>query len=298
MDKLRLQQIRLAYNERIVLHDVSFGIKAGELVGVVGPNGSGKSTLIKGITRVMPLKNGCVYVNETDISTMRQEELARFVAVVPQHMSLPEAFTSFEVVLMGRTPHLGFLRYEGQKDIDITVKAMEITDTWHFAQRRVGELSGGEKQRLTIARALTQQPEIILLDEPTSHLDINYQIETLELISRLCHNEQVAVLAAVHDLNLAAQYCDRIIMLNQGKIYAEGSATEVVTPANVKEVYGADVCISAHPLNQLPVTMVTASGNHSGQKGKPDKTLSETRRRNVSINTGINRPGVRPDIYR
>jgi iron complex transport system ATP-binding protein len=112
---------------------------------------------------------------------------------------------------MGRTPHLGFLRYEGQKDIDIATGAMKITDTLHLAERRSGELSGGEKQRLTIARALAQQPQIILLDEPTSHLDINYQIETLELISDLCRREGLAVLAALHDLNMAAQYCDRIV---------------------------------------------------------------------------------------
>ena len=192
---------------------------------------------------------------------MSQDELARLVAVVPQYTSLPNAFTSFEVVLMGRTPHLGFLRYEGHNDINITTKAMEMTDTWHLAGRRVGELSGGEKQRVTIARALTQQPEVILLDEPTSHLDINYQIETLELMSNLCRQEGLAVLAALHDLNLAAQYCDRIIMLKDGSIYAEGNAPDVVTPDNVRQVYGADVHISPHPVNSLPVTFITASNN-------------------------------------
>ncbi|MDD3994991.1 MAG: ABC transporter ATP-binding protein, partial [Dehalococcoidales bacterium] len=127
-----------------------------------------------------------------------------------------------------------------------------------------GELSGGEKQRLTIARALAQQPQIILLDEPTSHLDINYQIETLELISELCKKEGWAVLAALHDLNLAAQYCDRIIMLNKGRIFNEGTPCEVVTAVNVKRVYGADVCISSHPVNRLPVTLVTGNRWHNG----------------------------------
>lgn len=258
MDKLRLNDVKLAYGDRVIIAGISLEVKAGELLGIVGPNGCGKSTLIKGITRVIPPKSGAVYINGRNISIMSQGELARLVAVVPQNTYLPEAFTSFEVVLMGRTPHLGFLCYEGQNDVDIAVRAMKITDTWHLAGRRVGELSGGERQRLTIARALTQQPQVILLDEPTSHLDINYQIETLELISGLCRGSDLAAMAAMHDLNLAAQYCDRMIMLKRGRVYAEGSAAEVVTPYNVKEVYGADICISTHPVNHLPVTLITA----------------------------------------
>ncbi|MFC1860578.1 ABC transporter ATP-binding protein [Chloroflexota bacterium] len=261
MEKLYLRNVTLAYGERMVLNGITFGVKGGEFLGIVGPNGCGKSTTIKGITKVIPLKKGSVHLDNKTITAMSQDELARLIAVVPQHTSIPEAFTAFEVVLMGRTPHLGFLRYEGQSDINIATKAMEMTDTWHLAGRRVGELSGGEKQRLTIARALTQQPEVVLLDEPTSHLDINYQIETLELMSSLCQREGLAVLAALHDLNLAAQYCDRIIMLKEGVIYAEGNASDVITAANVREVYGADVHISSHPINHLPVTLITAGGS-------------------------------------
>ncbi len=264
MQKLSLKNLTLGYGETIVLSDINMDIRSGEVLGIVGPNGCGKSTLIKGITRVIPLMDGDVFLNEKSIIDMPQNEIARNIAVVPQSAALPEAFTAFEIVLMGRTPHMGFLEYEGKKDIDIAVKAMELTDTLHLAERRAGELSGGERQRLTIARALAQQPQIILLDEPTSHLDINYQIETLELISGLCKTEGLAVLAAMHDLNLAAQYCDRIIMLNKGCIFDEGSPCEVVTAVNVKQVYGADVCISAHPVNKLPVTLVTSSRNHNG----------------------------------
>jgi iron complex transport system ATP-binding protein len=262
MVKLRLQNIKLAYDTRVVLEDISLGVSTGELVGIIGPNGCGKSTLIKGITKVMPLKNGQVYIDDRDIAVMPQDRMARLIAVVPQHAALPAGFTAFEVVLMGRTPHLGFLGHERHNDLLIARQAMEITNTWGLAERRVGELSGGERQRLTIARALTQQPQVILLDEPTSHLDINYQIETLELVSSLCRENGLAILAAMHDLNLASQYCDRIIMLNKGMIYAEGNASEVVTSHNVKAVYGADVCISAHPLNHLPVTLITAGCRH------------------------------------
>lgn len=264
MQKLSLKNVTLGYGETIVLSGIDIEILSGEVIGIVGPNGCGKSTLIKGITRVIPLKGGDILLNEKSIKGISQNDIARTVAVVPQSAVLPEAFTAFEIVLMGRTPHMKFLEYEGQKDVDIAVKAMKMTDTIHLAQRRAGELSGGEKQRLTIARALAQKPGIILLDEPTSHLDINYQIETLELISELCKKEGWAVLAALHDLNLAAQYCDRIIMLNEGRIFNEGSPCEVVTAVNVKRVYGADVCISSHPVNRLPVTLVTGNRWHNG----------------------------------
>ncbi|MDD4924568.1 MAG: ABC transporter ATP-binding protein [Dehalococcoidales bacterium] len=264
MQKLSLKNVTLGYGETIVLSGIDMDILSGELLGIVGPNGCGKSTLIKGITRVIPLKGGDIFLNDRSIAGISQNDIARTVAVVPQSASLPEAFTAFEIVLMGRTPHMKFLEYEGPKDIDIAVKAMKMTDTFHLVERRAGELSGGEKQRLTIARALAQQPKIILLDEPTSHLDINYQIETLELISVLCKKEGLAVLAALHDLNLAAQYCDRIIMLNKGRIFNEGTPYEVVTAVNVKQVYGADVCISSHPVNRLPVTLVTGNRGHNG----------------------------------
>jgi iron complex transport system ATP-binding protein len=264
MQKLSLKNVTLGYGETIVLSGIDIEILSGEVIGIVGPNGCGKSTLIKGITRVIPLKGGDILLNEKSIKGISQNDIARTVAVVPQSAVLPEAFTAFEIVLMGRTPHMKFLEYEGQKDVDIAVKAMKMTDTIHLAQRRVGELSGGEKQRLTIARALAQKPGIILLDEPTSHLDINYQIETLELISELCKKEGWAVLAALHDLNLAAQYCERIIMLNKGRIFNEGTPCEVVTAVNVKRVYGADVCISSHPVNRLPVTLVTGNRWHNG----------------------------------
>ncbi|HAS05068.1 MAG TPA: ABC transporter ATP-binding protein [Dehalococcoidia bacterium] len=264
MKKLSLKNVTLGYGETIVLSGIDMDIFSGEVLGIVGPNGCGKSTLIKGITRVVPLKGGDILLNEKSITGIPQNDIARTVAVVPQSTALPEAFTAFEIVLMGRTPHMKFLEYEGQKDVDIVVKAMKMTDTIHLAERRAGELSGGERQRLTIARALAQKPQIILLDEPTSHLDINYQIETLELISELCKEEGLAVLAALHDLNLAAQYCDRIIMLNKGRIFNEGTPCEVVTAVNVKEVYGADVCISSHPINRLPVTLVTGSRGHNG----------------------------------
>jgi iron complex transport system ATP-binding protein len=229
---------------------------------LVGPNGSGKSTLIKGMTRIIDLLSGRISVDGRDIETVKHDELARLVATVPQSPALPGAFTAFEVVLMGRTPHLGLLRYEGRKDLAIAWQAMKATCTQSFAERRVSELSGGERQRLVIARALTQQPKAMLLDEPTANLDINHQVEVLNLVKSLCLEQSLTVIIALHDLNLAAQYCDWLVMLNGGTVYAEGTPLDILTAPNIKNVYGADVCVYPHPINKLPITFITAGGSH------------------------------------
>ncbi len=219
--------------------------------------------MIKGINRLVRLFSGRILLNGADIATIDRGALARLLATVPQNPTLPAAFTAFELVLMGRTPHLGLLRYEGSKDIAIVRQAMEATQTDYLAKRRIGELSGGERQRLVIARALTQQPKVILLDEPTASLDINHQIETLNLIKRLCREQRLAVIIAQHDLNLAAQYCDRVVLLSRGEIYAEGTPQDVITPQNIKAVYGAEVTVSPHPINELPVLYITAGADGS-----------------------------------
>ncbi|MCD6568164.1 MAG: ABC transporter ATP-binding protein [Dehalococcoidia bacterium] len=255
---IELKDVSLGYNRRAVLSHISLKAAPGEMLGLIGPNGSGKSTLIRGMTRIIGLFSGHILVNGRDLEDMEREELARIVATVPQSAALPGAFTAFEVVLMGRTPHLGFLRYEGRKDLDIAWQAMEATQTEYLAERRVGELSGGERQRIVIARALTQQPKVILLDEPTTYLDINHQVEALDLVRKLCLEQSLTVVVALHDLNLAAQYCDRLVMLNEGRVFTEGGPMEVLTAVNIKEVYGAEISILHHPVNGLPVALVTA----------------------------------------
>jgi len=261
---IKLKNASLGYDHRAILNDVSLEAVPGKVLGLIGPNGSGKSTLIKGMTRLIKLFSGHVLLDGRDIMTYKREQLACLIATVPQNPVLPEAFTAFEVVLMGRTPHLGLLRYEGKRDVAIAWQAMEATQTHFLAERRVGELSGGERQRLVIARALTQQPKIVLLDEPTANLDINYQVEILDLIRSLCFEEGLTVVIALHDLNLAAQYCDWLVMLNGGQIYTEGIPPDVLTAQNIREVYGAEVCVYPHPLNSLPVTFIIAGESRKG----------------------------------
>lgn len=258
-----LDNVSLGYNHRAILQNVSMKASAGQVLGLVGPNGSGKSTLIKGMTRVIDIFSGRILVDGRDIKTINRDELARLVATVPQSPALPGAFTAFEVVLMGRTPHLGLLRYEGGKDLAVAWQAMEATHTHSFAERRVSELSGGERQRLVIARALTQQPKVMLLDEPTANLDINHQVEILNLVKSLCLEQSLTVIIALHDLNLAAQYCDWMVMLNGGKVYAEGTPLDILTAPNIKKVYGAEVCVYPHPINKLPTTLITGGGSHN-----------------------------------
>ena len=263
---IELNDVSLGYNHRPILHNVSLRAMPGQILGLVGPNGSGKSTLIKGITRVINLFSGRVLIGGRDTNTIKRQELACLVATVPQNPVLPGVFTAFEMVLMGRTPHLGLLRYEGGKDLAIAWQAMEATHTQSFAERRVSELSGGERQRLIVARALTQQPRVILLDEPTANLDINHQVEILNLVKSLCLKQNLTVIVALHDLNLAAQYCDWMVMLNGGKIYAEGTPNDILTAQNIKEVYGAEVHVYPHPINKLPTTLITASEHKGGKR--------------------------------
>lgn len=262
---IELSHVTLGYDHRAVLSDVSVRVGEGRIVGIIGPNGSGKSTLLRGMTRLLRLFSGDIFVDERDLRSYKREEIARIMATVPQNPVLPEAFTAFEVVLMGRTPHLGLIRSEREKDRLIAWQAMEATHTQFLADRRVSELSGGERQRLVVARALTQEPRILLLDEPTAHLDINHQVEILDLIKDLSSERGLTVVLALHDLNLAAQYCYWLVMLSEGKVHSEGPPDQVLTASNIKDVYGAEVSVQPHPINKLPMTVITRGESRAGR---------------------------------
>jgi len=255
MIKLEMQNVTLGYGSKVVVRDITFSMMPGEMVGIVGPNGSGKSTIIKALCHTISPWSGRVMIDGKDISRIPRKDLALLVGVVPQTAVLPSIFTAFEIVLMGRNPHLGLFQYEGPRDMAIAWQAMERTSTQHLAERRIGELSGGEIQSSVIARALTQETEAILLDEPTANLDIGRQIEILDLIKGLCRENRLTVVAALHDLNLAAHYCDRLVLINNSRIRAEGTPTEVISPENIKEVYGSGSYVHTHPLSGLPAVL-------------------------------------------
>ena len=255
MVKLEMQNVTLGYWHKAVVENITISMMPGEMIGLVGPNGSGKSTIIKALSRVLTPYSGRVLVNGKDISRIPRRELAHLISVVPQIPVLPSAFTAFEIVLMGRSPHLGLFQYEGQKDMAIAWQAMSQTSTQHLAERRVGELSGGEIQSIVIARALAQQTQSILLDEPTANLDIARQIEILDLIKGLCHHSKLTVVAALHDLNLASHYCDRLILIDNKSIHAEGTPAEVITTENIEQVYGPGSYVHTHPISGLPAIL-------------------------------------------
>jgi len=238
MINIEAENLSLGYGRIPVASGLSFRLTPGQITGFVGPNGCGKSTIIKALSRVLRPLSGRVLVNGRDSAVISRRELARLIGVVPQVPLLPSTFTGFEVVLMGRNPHLGFFRYEGEGDMRVAMKAMQATRTEHLAGRRIGELSGGEIQSVVIARVLAQETEVVLLDEPTSNLDIGRQIYILDLMRELCQRG-VTVGVALHDLNLAAQYCDRLLLLCGGKIVAEGAPVGVITQQNIRTVYGA-----------------------------------------------------------
>jgi iron complex transport system ATP-binding protein len=250
---LDVRGVTVAYGSRVALRDVSLTVPAGQLLGLVGPNGSGKTTLIRAVSGVVSLQAGEVYLGGAHVRCLSPRDVALRAAVVPQNPRLPPAFTAMELVLMGRTPHLKLLESEGHADLHVARSAMSATDTWDLAGRRIGELSGGERQRLLVARALAQGTPLLLLDEPTAHLDVGHQAATLRLMANLCRTEGKAVLAAVHDLTLAAQFCPRLVMLNGGRVVAEGAPSDVLTTERLRQVYDASIHVLSHPVTGLPV---------------------------------------------
>jgi len=259
---LTVDRITCGYGARPVLTDFSLAVQRGEFVAVVGPNGSGKSTLVRAISRSLRPTAGAVALGNQDIYRMRSKELARQVAVVGQESTVEFDFTVQEVVAMGRLPHLLPLRGESVRDREVITSAMAQTDTLHLRDRLITGLSGGERQRVIVARALAQEPRLLLLDEPTAHLDIAHQVELLDLTRRLNRDQGLTVIAVLHDLNLAAQYASRLIMVKEGRVFADGLPGGVVTEANVTEVYGSRVRVTVHPEEGSPHVILLSNGKH------------------------------------
>ena len=260
MPTLTVTHLSAGYQGRPVLHDLSLEVRAGEIVALVGPNGAGKSTLVRAISGIVPTSEGSIRLDDVDLLRLRPAERARQIAVVPQAVTLPEAFTVAEIVLMGRTPHLRLWGGEGKRDCAIAWEAMRRTAVDGLAERRAGELSGGERQRAVIARALAQEPRVLLLDEATAHLDLKHQVAVLELVRLLAHTHGLAVLATLHDLNQAALYADRVALLAEGRLVAAGPAGEVFLAGQLGAAFGVRVAVSVHPVHGTPLVAPVANG--------------------------------------
>jgi iron complex transport system ATP-binding protein len=252
---LKVDGLRFGYGAEAVLDGVGLEVGRGDLVGLVGPNGSGKTTLLRVISGVLASSSGRVSVDGEDLVGLKASARARLVSVVPQNPQLPERFTVRELVLMARNSHLKLLEWEGRGDVEAATRAMEETSTLELADRALGTVSGGERQRAVVAMALVQDAPVMLLDEPTSNLDLAHQTGIMDLVVRLMEERGTAVLVAMHDLTLAAQYCDRLIMLSGGRSYAEGSPSEVLTAEHIEAVYGVEVHLVPHPLGGTPVVL-------------------------------------------
>ncbi len=248
---LKIQNLSVFYGQREILHNVNLDVASGEVLALIGPNGAGKSTLIRATSGVIPIASGGVRTNGDEFHSLTPMQRAKFLAVVPQAVSLPPAFTARETVLMGRTPYLGFLGQTSTLDEQIARSALERVHALELADRRVGELSGGEAQRVLLARALCQSTPILLLDEPTAHLDLQYQVSLLDLVCDLAHHDHLAVLIALHDLNLAARYADRVALMVAGEITAIGTPREVLTPELISQAYCLPVQVVKHPFKDV-----------------------------------------------
>lgn len=249
---LSLQDVGFRYAKEWILRGLSMEVKAGEIMAVLGPNGSGKSTLLKVMDGILLPQQGRVRLHGRPLGRFKRSALAREVAMVAQENHFHFSFTALEVVLMGRFPHLKRFQFEGRRDMRIARRALEAAHVLNLAERSIDSLSGGEKQRVLLARALAQEPQVILLDEPTSFLDLKYKREIFQLIVSLSRENGLAVLVVSHDIDLAAQYAQKLVMLREGSIFQIGPPEQVITAAVIETVYDCPVVVDTNPVTGGP----------------------------------------------
>ena len=253
---LSAEDVSYAVGLAQLLEAVSLEVRPGTLLGLIGPNGAGKSTLLKCISQLLAPSTGQVSLDGEDLRGRPPQEIARHIALLPQSTTLNFAFTCLEVVLMGRNPHLGRFQAEGARDHAIAQQSMTDTGSADFVTRLITEVSAGERQRVLLARALTQQPRLLLLDEPTAGLDVQHQLQVFSLIRDLV-GQGLTAIAVVHDLNLAARYCDRLVLLDRGAVHARGRVSDVLTPENLADVFNVEATVDLDPALGVPrVTVV------------------------------------------
>ncbi len=255
MFEIEVRNLSCGYDKKQVLKDVGLRIEKGVFVGIVGPNGSGKTTLAKNIMRSLTPDKKTVFLSGEDILALSHKVLAKKLGTVPQSSVIDYDFSVHDIVLMGRAPHIGRFQRESKRDFDIVEAAMRKADIWHLRGRSIREISGGERQRAIIARALAQEPSILVLDEPVTHLDIKHQIRLMALTKDLCRDGDMTVIVILHDLNFAMTYCDQVLLVHQGRITDDGKPEAVLTESRIEEVYGIETCIVRHPKTGKPYIM-------------------------------------------
>ncbi|NLK75612.1 MAG: ABC transporter ATP-binding protein [Clostridiales bacterium] len=246
---IEAKNLKIAYDEKIVIDDFSFNIKKGEMVSIIGPNGSGKSTVLKTISKLIKQKDGVVYLDKEDMSTMEIKNIAKKMSSLSQHNRSPEDITVRELVYYGRLPHKKWYEGRSKKDDEIIDWAISHTTLLGYEDKKVAQLSGGERQRVWIAMALAQRPKILLLDEPTTYLDICHQLEVMELVKALNKELDLTVIMVLHDLSQAAKYSDRLLIIREGKLVAEGKPCEILTEDLIREVYKVETYIYKELIN-------------------------------------------------
>jgi iron complex transport system ATP-binding protein len=261
---LKVKNVEFSYASTPILENVCMELAPSEILGIVGPNGAGKSTLLRCIDRILKPQRGSILLDGQEIKEMSRMEIARRMGYVPQTSTRVFPATVFDTVLMGRRPHLGWRSSE--KDVEKVLDVLKLLGIVEFALRDFNEISGGQQQKVLIARALAQEADILLLDEPTSNLDIRHQLEAMDIIKKLVTEKGISAITAIHDLNLASRYSDRVIMLNGGSIFDAGNPSSVLTPENIKQVYGVEAVVrneSGRPYI-VPIRPIKSNGGENG----------------------------------
>lgn len=249
----RIENLSFAYSDKPVVDTVAFSVEDGEFVGIIGPNGAGKSTLLKMLDGILQPETGKIRLRNKPLHEYTRKQLAKLIGFVPQDFTTAFSYSVNDIVLMGRYPHLSAFSSESANDHQIVEKSMKSTDVWHFRNRQFGELSGGEKQRVVLASALAQEPQILLLDEPTSSLDIKYQQQFYSILQELQQGRGLTIVVVTHDINLAARYCQRLILLKEGRVVDDGVPEKVITKKMMESVYEVGVEVLSHPVDGKPL---------------------------------------------
>ncbi|MFH5835345.1 ABC transporter ATP-binding protein [Proteiniclasticum sp. C24MP] len=257
MIAISVDQLDFAYEESPVLRGIEFSLEKGKFYSILGPNGSGKTTLLKNIQKIYKNNKECVYINGEDITSISVKELSKRLSVVPQETHMDFDFSVLDMVLMGRSPYLKRFETESGSDLKLAESAMKITDTWRLKDKSVRSISGGELQRAIVSRAMVQDTGIMLLDEPVSHLDIHHQIGILKTVSGFSKSKEITVVAVLHDINLAIEFSDSLMLLNKGEIKAMGPPEEVITEEMIRELYNTECMIIRNPSSGKPHVIPT-----------------------------------------